>query len=182
MSGGFSNVAAKPRSAASAASSLPGSVITAKRAGSGWRSQAQARWLRVSSVEPDLDAATSSVRSGGSSRADPGDGRGVGGVEHVQRRAPPAPDGGAAGHHLGEQAGPAHAGQQHVVDAGRPAPAHRAAVSVEAGRHVGHHRQPAEPVGDLGGVVAPEGVVAGPGPGHGVPVGQLGEGRRHGVG
>src|SRR5262245_25306155 len=41
--------------------------MTANRAGSGWRSQAQARWLRVSSVEPDLEAAMWSVRSGGSS-------------------------------------------------------------------------------------------------------------------
>src|SRR5262245_17880796 len=41
--------------------------MTAKRAGSGWRSQAQARWLRVSSVEPDLDAATCRVRAGSSS-------------------------------------------------------------------------------------------------------------------
>src|SRR5919106_1238075 len=54
MSGGFSNTAAKPRSWASAASSLPGSVMTANRAGSGWRSQAHARWLRVSRVVPDL--------------------------------------------------------------------------------------------------------------------------------
>src|SRR5829696_1368107 len=69
MSGRFSQTAAKARSRASAPSSLPGSVMTAKRAGSGWRSQAQARWLRVSNVEPDLDAATCSVRSGDSSAA-----------------------------------------------------------------------------------------------------------------
>ena len=118
MSGRFSKVAANPRSAASAARSLPGSVMTAKRAGSGWRSHAQARWLRVSSVEPDLDAATCRVRSGGSSRAEAGDGGRIGGVEHVQhgrRRIGAA----AAGHHLGEQARPAHARQQHVVDATR---------------------------------------------------------------
>ena len=130
-----------PARAARAARSLPGSVITAKRAGSGWRSQAHARWLRVSSVEPDLDAATCSVRSGGSSRAEPGDRGRVGGVEHVEGRAPrrvgaacgPPPRGTGST----RPCPPAARGRRR-----RPAPRTRAA-GPRGGPHVGHDGQPA---------------------------------------
>ncbi len=110
--------------------------------------------------------------------AEAGDGVGVGRVEDVE---PGRPRPGVAGpaEHLGEQAGPAHPHEQHVVDAVGGLAA-RGAQAVEGGDHVGYDGQPAEPVGDLGRVVAPQRVVGRPGPGDGVAFGEFGErgGRR----
>ena len=67
-------------------------------------------------VEPDFDDARWSVRAGRARVGDPRDGRRVGGVEDVQ----PRPARGrleGAGQHLGEEARPAHAHHEHVVDA-----------------------------------------------------------------
>ena len=52
---------------------------------------------------------------------------------------------------------------------------------LEAGVHVGHHAQPPQPVGDLGRVAAPQRVIAGPGSGDGVALGQLGQGGGGGI-
>ena len=65
-----------------------------------------------------------------------------------------------AGEHLGEQARAAHAHDEHVVDVVGRQPRTRPASAGEVVEHLAHHGDPAEPVGDLGGVVAPERVVA----------------------
>ena len=67
MSGRFSKVARNRRSAASFASSEPGSVMTANCSGRPLRAQNVSRWLRVSMVEPDFDDARKRVASSGHS-------------------------------------------------------------------------------------------------------------------
>ena len=70
-------------------------------------------------------------------------------VSRTVRSGAPGGAGRRAGHDLGEQAGAAHARHEHVVDRGGERRGAGGDV-VEAGGHVGHDGQPAEPVGDLG--------------------------------
>ena len=88
----------------------------------------------------------------------------VGGVEHVQlesagRRTRRLV---GAGDHLGEQARAAHAGQDHVGELLGDELGGQALQAGGLGPHLGHDMEPAQPVGDLGRVVLPQGVVAGP--------------------
>ena len=155
MSGRFSNTSAKPRSPRQLAELGPG-VGDRRRSGRRRRPAAQAhsRWLRVSIVEPDFDDARCSVRSGG--HASPMRAIAAGSVVSSTcelRAAGRRLEG--AGEHLGEQARAAHAhARRTCVDAvdQRVARARRARAGRP--RTSPTHRDPAEPVGDLGGVVA----------------------------
>ena len=75
MSGGFSKTAGGTRARRRASASAdPGSVVAAKQPGSGWSAQKRSRWLRVSIVVPDFDAARNSVRAERPLALEPGDG------------------------------------------------------------------------------------------------------------
>ena len=103
---------------------------------------------------------------------DPLDGRGIGRVEHVEARATRRRLQGA-GQHLGEEARTAHAHHEHVVDVVDEGVAPRG-EGRELVEDLGHHRDPAQAVGELGGIVPPERVVALEEPAHGVPPDEVG--------
>ena len=128
-------------------------------------------------VEPDFDDATCSVRSGGHSVGDPGDGRRDRVVSSTWRRGTAGRRLEGAGQHLGEQARPAHAHDEHVVDAVDQLVARARAGAGRSPSTSPHDRDPAEPVGELGRVVAPERVVAVEQPADRVALDQVGEDR-----
>src|SRR3546814_8881803 len=95
------------------------------------------------------------------------------------RSAAGGPEG--AGQHLGEQARSAHAHHQDVVGVASELVAAGGEV-VEVVEHLLHDWDPAEPVGDLGGIVAPQGVVGFEGAAQGVTPNEVGSDRISGVG
>jgi hypothetical protein len=169
MSARFSNTSRNDRPRARPASSEPGSVITANGPSPPARHHAHSRWLRVSMVEPDLEAATCRVRSGGHASATRATAAGCVESSTTRRGRPgcgPKVLASTSGNRL-EPPMPMSTTWSTSVD--------EAVAALPQALEVPDlvdDVEPSEPVGDL--VVAPEGVVAGPHAGHGVAVGQVG--------
>ena len=160
MSGRFSNTSAKPalagegaelgagvgddREAAAAAGALPRPLEVAARLDGG-------AGLRRGDVQRRGRVAL---------EAEPRDGGGVGGVEHVEPRPARAPARSVRASTSGKRLEPPMPITR-TCSIPSTSASHRLVSAGQVGLHLGDHRDPPEPVGQLGGVVAPERVVAG---------------------